>query len=46
VPERRLIVETGDRPAAELDDGRRRNWRITTCGQAVARGGDFARKNA
>jgi DNA-binding PadR family transcriptional regulator len=32
-----LIVETGDRPAAELDDERRRYYRITRYGDAVAR---------
>lgn len=32
-----LIVETGDRPAPELDDERRRYYRITPYGESVAR---------
>ncbi|HVT39333.1 MAG TPA: PadR family transcriptional regulator [Gemmatimonadaceae bacterium] len=32
-----LIVETRDRPAPELDDERRRYYRITKLGKAVAR---------
>ena len=32
-----LIVETGDRPAADLDDERRRYYRITRYGESVAR---------
>ena len=32
-----LIVETRDRPAPELDDERRRYYRITAFGTAVAR---------
>jgi hypothetical protein len=32
-----LIVETRDRPAPELDDERRRYYRITPFGTAVAR---------
>jgi DNA-binding PadR family transcriptional regulator len=35
--EQGLIVETGDRPAADLDDERRRYYRITKFGEAVAR---------
>ncbi len=35
--EQGLIVETGDRPAPELDDERRRYYRITRHGEAVAR---------
>src|SRR5512135_2598148 len=35
--EQGLIVETEDRPAPELDDERRRYYRITTFGAAVAR---------
>jgi DNA-binding PadR family transcriptional regulator len=35
--EQGLIVETGDRPAADLDDERRRYYRITGFGEAVAR---------
>jgi len=35
--EQGLIVESGDRPAAELDDERRRYYRITRHGEAVAR---------
>jgi DNA-binding PadR family transcriptional regulator len=35
--EQGLIRETRDRPAPELDDERRRYYRITTLGQAVAR---------
>jgi DNA-binding PadR family transcriptional regulator len=35
--EQGLIVETGDRPAPELDDERRRYYRITAFGEAVAR---------
>jgi DNA-binding PadR family transcriptional regulator len=34
--EQGLIVETRDRPAPELDDERRRYYRITTFGRAVA----------
>ena len=34
--EQGLIIETGDRPAAELDDERRRYYRITPFGRAVA----------
>lgn len=30
-----LIVESGDRPARELDDARRRYYRLTTLGQQV-----------
>src|SRR5438477_2697133 len=36
--EQGLLVETDDRPAPELDDERRRYYRITALGQAVARG--------
>jgi len=32
-----LIVESGDRPAPELDDERRRYYRITPHGESVAR---------
>ena len=32
-----LIVETGDRPTPELDDERRRYYRITSFGESVAR---------
>ena len=32
-----LIVETGDRPTPELDDERRRYYRITSYGESVAR---------
>ena len=32
-----LIVETGDRPAPEMDDQRRRYYRITSYGESVAR---------
>jgi len=32
-----LIEETGDRPAPEIDDERRRYYRITRRGEAVAR---------
>jgi len=32
-----LIVELRERPAPELDDERRRYYRLTTLGQAVAR---------
>ena len=32
-----LIVEVAERPAPELDDERRRYYRITTFGRAVAR---------
>jgi DNA-binding PadR family transcriptional regulator len=35
--EQGLIVETRDRPAPELDDQRRRYYRITPLGAAVAR---------
>jgi len=35
--EQGLIVETRDRPAPELDDERRRYYRITDFGAAVAR---------
>src|SRR5438552_2088113 len=35
--EQGLIVETRERPAPELDDGRRRYYRITPFGVAVAR---------
>ncbi len=35
--EQGLIVETRDRPAPEEDDERRRYYRITTFGSAVAR---------
>jgi DNA-binding PadR family transcriptional regulator len=35
--EQGLIVETQDRPAPELDDERRRYYRITSFGAAVAR---------
>jgi DNA-binding PadR family transcriptional regulator len=35
--EQGLIVETRDRPAPELDDERRRYYRITAHGHAVAR---------
>jgi DNA-binding PadR family transcriptional regulator len=35
--EQGLIVETGDRPAPDLDDERRRYYRITRFGEAVAR---------
>lgn len=35
--EQGLIIETGDRPAAEFDDDRRRYYRITRYGEAVAR---------
>jgi DNA-binding PadR family transcriptional regulator len=35
--EQGLIVETRDRPAPELDDERRRYYRITALGTAVAR---------
>jgi DNA-binding PadR family transcriptional regulator len=35
--EQDLIVETGDRPVAELDDERRRYYRITRYGESVAR---------
>ena len=34
--EQGLIIETRDRPAPELDDERRRYYRITTLGAAVA----------
>jgi DNA-binding PadR family transcriptional regulator len=34
--EQGLIVETGDRPAPELDDERRRYYRIAAFGEAVA----------
>src|ERR1039458_4073214 len=36
--EQGLIVETQDRPAPELDDERRRNYRTPPFGAAVARG--------
>ena len=36
--EQGLIVETEDRPAPELDDERRRYYRITPLGRAAARG--------
>jgi hypothetical protein len=35
--EQGLIIETGDRPDAELDDERRRYYRITEFGEAAAR---------
>jgi DNA-binding PadR family transcriptional regulator len=35
--EQGLLVETSDRPAPELDDERRRYYRITPFGTAVAR---------
>lgn len=35
--EQGLIVETGDRPTPELDDERRRYYRIAPFGEAVAR---------
>ncbi len=35
--EQGLLVETQERPAPELDDERRRYYRITTFGAAVAR---------
>jgi DNA-binding PadR family transcriptional regulator len=35
--EQGLIVETGERPAADEDDERRRYYRITPFGQSVAR---------
>jgi hypothetical protein len=35
--EQGLILETGDRPAAEFDDDRRRYYRITHYGETVAR---------
>ena len=35
--EQQLIVETRERPAPELDDERRRYYRITPFGIAVAR---------
>ena len=35
--EQGLIVETRERPAPELDDERRRYYRITPLGAAVAR---------
>src|SRR5262245_22073055 len=35
--EQGLITETSDRPAPELDDERRRYYRITSLGTAVAR---------
>ena len=35
--EQGLITETADRPAPELDDERRRYYRITPLGSAVAR---------
>jgi DNA-binding PadR family transcriptional regulator len=36
--EQGLLVETDDRPAPELDDERRRYYRITALGRAAARG--------
>jgi DNA-binding PadR family transcriptional regulator len=36
--EQGLLVETDDRPAPELDDERRRYYRITAFGRAAARG--------
>ena len=35
--DQRLLVEVHDRPSPELDDERRRYYRITRFGQAVAR---------
>jgi DNA-binding PadR family transcriptional regulator len=35
--EQGLIIESGDRPAADLDDERRRYYRITAFGEKVAR---------
>jgi DNA-binding PadR family transcriptional regulator len=35
--EQGLILETGERPQADLDDERRRYYRITPFGEAVAR---------
>jgi len=35
--EQALIAESGERPAPELDDERRRYYRITPFGEAVAR---------
>jgi DNA-binding PadR family transcriptional regulator len=35
--EQGLIIETSERPAPELDDERRRYYRITPFGEAVAR---------
>ena len=35
--EQGLVVETAERPAADLDDERRRYYRITRLGEAVAR---------
>ena len=35
--EQGLIVETRERPAPDLDDERRRYYRMTPCGEAVAR---------
>ena len=35
--EQGLIVESAERPAPELDDERRRYYRLTTLGRAVAR---------
>jgi DNA-binding PadR family transcriptional regulator len=35
--EQGLILETGDRPTPELDDERRRYYRLTVFGAAVAR---------
>ncbi len=35
--EQGLIAESGDRPAPELDDQRRRYYRITRFGESVAR---------
>lgn len=36
--EQGLLVETDERPAPELDDERRRYYRITALGKAAARG--------
>ena len=35
--EQGLVLETAERPAADLDDERRRYYRITRLGQTVAR---------
>jgi DNA-binding PadR family transcriptional regulator len=35
--DQKLIVEVSERPAPELDDARRRYYRITAFGKAVAR---------
>jgi hypothetical protein len=40
--EQGLIIETGDRPDPELDDERRRSYRITRHGESVARASGFA----